>query len=240
MGYLSQKKHAIRENIFFIAASVVMSFLAVALLINPEFVFLGFNLFHFYCLSILLAIGAVYSKRVIPSIVLLIVLIITYTLISISGNIFLSDKFKGEYTTEIEFGKESKFEGALNKGIIISGDDVFASYALINEEAPLMLIKVDMKDLPKRKYSGILRNLQKFVMQQDVEVVVYGDFGMPEWSKLFRRFTEVSGLTVKNRLIFDSFFAVPHFYMLGYNNVGINDLKVSNGEIKIKISYDIL
>ena len=240
MGYLSQKKLAARESVFFMLSSVIMSVFAVVLLVNPEFVFLGFNLFHFYCISVLLTIAALWAKKIVPLVVMSVVLVITYTLIAMSGNIFLSDKVKGNYVADIAFGEDSKLTGELSKGVVMSGKDTFASYAVINEEAPLMLIKVDLRGIEKKKYSAILRNLHKFVMQQDIEVVVFGDFGMPEWSKLFRRFTEVSGLAVKNRLVFKSLFDVPHFYVLGFNNIGIKDLSVGKKQIKVKVSYDIL
>lgn len=240
MGYLNQKKRKERENIFFVAVSILMVSVSFLLLLNSEFTILHLNLFHFYCLGCVLFIGAICAKKILPMVVLGGSLLVVYVLLAISGNIFFSDKVAGKYEAKIEFNDSLEIRGALSKGVLVSGQKMIASYAMINEEAPLMVIMVDFRGISRNKYEPLLKNLHRFIMKQDTEVVLLGNFGMPAWSKTFRKFVEASGLTVKNRFIFDGIFSVPKFYVLGYKGVGIKDINRKDGKLSVYISYDIL
>lgn len=168
-------------------------------------------------------------------------LLINYVLLAISGNIFFSDKIADGYSVDIEFGDNKKLSArALSKGILVAEQKEFASYEIINENAPVMLVRVDFREIDPKKHAGLLKKLHRFIVKQNIEIIVYGNFEMPSWSKHFRKFTEATGLSVKNKFIFDGFFSVPKFYILGYSNVGIKDLKISDEKIKAEISYDIL
>ncbi len=240
MGYLSQKKHKVREKVFFIAATVVMTLVTLALLINHEFSFLGLNLFHFYCISWLLLIGAVAARKLVIGILLGIILLVNYVLLAMSTNIFFSDSIKGDYHINVTYKGISEYDKVLSKGILMVGQTSFAEYAVINEEAPIMLIKVDLNSVDKDKYALVLQSLRNFVMKQNVELVVWGDFGVPAWSKVFRDFIDASGLSVKNRLIFYGFSKAPSFYILGYSNIGVNNITHIGSEVKATIDYNIL
>jgi len=240
MGYLSQKKNKVRLNVFFAGISLVSVFLVMLLLINPEFGFWGLNLFHFYCISILLFLIALFMQKWLPVAILGISALIIYVLIAMSGNLFFSDRLNGSYRITAEFNKFGISNDAITKGNLVADEKSFASYAVVNEDAPIMLIKVDFRNIDAKKYSVLLKSLHKFIIKQDIEVVLFGDFAMPSWSKVFRKFTEYSGMTVKNRFIFDSIGAVPSFYVLGYNNIGISDIEVQANEGKVVLDYNIL
>lgn len=239
MGYLSQKKHRERENIFFAVASFVMVSISILLLINREFTFLWFNLFHFYCLGGILFVTAVIARKVVPILCLGSALVVIYVLLAISGNIFFSDKISGDYEIEIESKGNLDIAGTLSKGTLIAGNKIVASYAIVNEEAPLMVIMVDFRGIAKNNYKSMFKSLHKFVIKQDLEIVLVGNFGIPAWSKYFRRFIEASGMTVKNRFVFDNIIAPPQFYVLGYKGVGISDITQKNGNRVVKVSYKL-
>ncbi len=239
MGYLSQKKYKERENVFFVAASIIMVAVAFGLLLNPEFTFLNLNLFHFYCVGFIVFLAAVVAKKLVPILVLGLSLIVIYVLLAISGNIFFSDRVDGIYEAEIVFNNNLEIPSAMSKGVLVSDDKVLASYAVVNEEAPLMVIMVDFRGFDKAKYKALLKSLRKFVIKQDVEVVLLGDFGMPAWSRRFRKFTEASGLMVKNRFVFDGFFTPPQFYVLGYKEVGVKSITRKEKDWVVKISYNL-
>lgn len=67
---------------------------------------------------------------------------------------------------------------------------------------------------------------------QDDPVIVVGDFGEPSWSPEMKDFLSATQLKVKNRMILKSRrhrfnpFAVPQFYVLAFDNVGIISLDV--------------
>ncbi len=239
MGYLSQKKYKERENVFFVVVSIVMAAIAFLLLLNPEFTFFNLNLFHFYCIGFIAFLAAVVAKKLVPILVLGLSLVVIYVLLAISGNIFFSDRVNGGDEVEVTFNNDLEMPAALSKGVLVSDDKVLASYAVVNEEAPLMVIMVDFRGFAKDKYKTLLKNLRKFVIKQDVEVVLLGNFGMPAWSKHFRKFTEASGLMVKNRFIFDGFFSVPQFYVLGYKEVGVKSITRKGNNWIVKVSYNL-
>ena len=239
MSYLKQKKHNYRKTVFFNIVSITMLLLSFILFANPLITFLQLNLFHFYCLTWFLFIASVITKKIIPSSILCIALIIFYTLISISGNIFISENYHGKHSIEIEYKPSKKLENTILKGFLILGKDVFASYYLVNAQAPITIIYTNFENFDTKKHPILLNELHKFINKQTANVIVMGNFAMPSWSPLFRKFTEDTGLKVKNKFIFNSFFSVPHFYILGFNNIGINQLKIKDATISAQISYDV-
>ncbi len=240
MGYLSQKKYRLRERIFFISATVFMALVTGALLLNSEFSICGLNLFHFYCISWILFIGAVIAKKIVVSLFLGIVLVVNYVLLAMSANIFFSDTVKGDYQINISYDNIVKYNKPLSKGVLMLGQTSFAEYAVVNEEAPIMVIKVDLSLVDKSKRSLVFQSLNNFLMKQEVELVVLGNFEMPAWAKEFRDFIDISGLSVKNRLVFNKFLQVSSFYILGYNNVGVARITKSEADIETVIDYSIL
>lgn len=245
MGYLSQKKFKIRENISLHIAAVIFAIIALILFFNPEFTLFRLNLFHFYCLSIIFMIWAIAAHKIIPSLVIFIACVISYTQLSIAGNIFLSDNYNGSHSHNISYSDSLKINKADAKGELFFGKNEFAQYAIINGDSPLLIVRIDLAPLSRDKYSVILKELHKFIVKQDMPVVLFGNFNMPSWAKPFRRFSEYSGLNVKNRLIFSNskekgLFAIPHFYILGFSHMGIDNLRVHKGNISVNINYDII
>ncbi len=245
MGYLSQKKHKFREAVILYIASIVFAIIALVLFLQPEFTLFKINLFHFYCLSIIFFIWAIISRKLLPSIVIGITCIITYTQLSIAGNIFLSDDYNGDYTYNITYTDSLQVDAPITKGKLFLYKQEFAQYAVINSDAPLLVVRISLNDLPDHTYPTILKELNKFIVKQDIPVVLFGDFNMPSWAHSFRNFSEYSGLKVKNRLIFANaqnhgLFAVPHFYILGYSHLGISNLKTAKKSFSAQINYSLL
>lgn len=245
MGYLSQKKHKIRENIALNCISVICAIMAAILFKYPEFVLFKLNLFHFYCIIILLLIWAIAARKWLPATVVGIACAVCYIQLSISGNIFISDKYDGEHFHHIEYTNNLQIDDAKGKGGLFFGKQEFAQYAIISGMSPLLIVKVDLGELPHEKYAVILKELHKFVVKQDMPVVMMGNFNMPSWAKVFRRFSEYSGLKVKNRIIFanakeQGFFAIPHFYILGFGHLGIKNLQVDKKKMSFDVEYDII
>ncbi len=239
MGYLKQKKQNYRKTIFFNIVSIAMLLLSFTMFTNPQLTFLRLNLFHFYCITWFLFIASIIAKRFIPSSILCIALIIFYTLISISSNIFISENYQGKHFIDIEYKPSKQLENTISKGFLILEKEIFASYSLVNNQAPISIIYVDFEKFDTQKHPLLLNELHKLIIRQTSNVIVIGNFAMPSWSLQFRKFTEDTGLKVKNRFIFNSLFSVPHFYILGFNNVGINQLNIKNETISAQISYDV-
>ncbi|MBQ9235171.1 MAG: hypothetical protein IJ184_01720 [Alphaproteobacteria bacterium] len=243
MGYLSQKKHKIRETAVLQAAAALLALTAVILTINSEFTLLGLNIFHFYCLALIFWVAACKSRKIIPAVVLGCTAVVIYILLAIAGNIFLSDEYAGEHRRFIDTQDDWSATADI-KGSLLTGKYEFGRYAVINGDSPLLVLQVDLSGVARDKYPVLLKELSKFVIKQDMPAVVFGDFAMPAWAKEFRDFSESSGLKVKNRLIFGkngfNIFALPQFYILGFNHMGIADLKTAQGQVSFNVIYDIL
>lgn len=252
MGYLSQKKQQQRENIFCLVMMAVLTLLTAGSFAAPGFRIVFFNLFHLYCLSGMLFVYALWRQRYKTALFFTGVLLISYTILSSTTNLFLSDHFKGKLSLEFSFDDDRTLtQDFASSDILASGSVIFnrhtASYIVIRRPAPLTLMRVDFRKAAKNDYPQIFKQLSDFILTQDNPVIVFGEFGVPAWSKPFKHFLEVSGLTVKNRLLFTNgpsynIFSTPGFYVLGFQDMGINDIVVRRKDSKttvlIKASFN--
>lgn len=243
MGYLSQKKHQARENIIFLTAAAIVILLTAGSFANPGFCFGFFNLFHLFCLSGLLFLYALWRRKYKFILFFALAWLINYTTLSSSANIFLSDKFDGSRRLELEFtpGQELaalfKQEDIAASGSLIIAGKYTASYVVVGRDEPLTIIQVEFVKIPDNEYPLIFKHLSDFILRQDTPVIVFGEFGIPAWNRSFKQFLDISGLSVKNRLLFTqnspyNIFSVPGFYVLGFREMGVNDIFVSQKDEK--------
>lgn len=236
MGYLSQKKLHKRENIVLMIMIAVVIVLTACFVMNPDCSCKYFNLFHLYCLTGLLSIYAIWRQKYKAAILFVIFFLISYISLAAYTNIFLSDDFDGTQSLELAFNPKQKLIDSfdkteiMNAGTIIVAKKYTAHYVLVNKQTPLMIIEVDFSRANKADYPLIFKHLHEFILKNDNPVIIFGKFGIPAWSKPFKEFINISGLTVKNRLIFDrgfNIFATPDFYILGFRDMGIKDISAT-------------
>ena len=248
MGYLSQKKHQTRENIFLYTTAAALTALTAKSFADPGFSFGFFNLFHLYCLAGLLLVYALWVKKYKPALFFGVLLLINYTTLSAAGNIFLSDAFNGRESLTLVFAPNKDFvetaeENKIAAGSLILAHRHIAPYTVINQDNPLTLVRVDFRQAQDSEYPLIFKHLHEFLLKQDNPVILFGEFGVPAWHRLFKQFLDDSGLTIKNHLLFTqgskfNIFSMPGFYVLGFHEMGISSIKRNGKEIIVKTSFN--
>lgn len=249
MGYLSQKKSQNRKNLFFKVTSVVVIFLSLLLVYNPDLTFCKLNLFHLFLLSFLLLVLSLYARSFKTSAIFLLSFIICYTNLNSSCNIFLSDSFSGKDTINLTFSPNEPFLYPSSstieaRGTLILAERHQAFYTTTKEPHPLTIIQVNFKSATQKEYPLLFRHLHQFIVSQNNPVIVYGEFGIPAWQKVFRTFLAKSGLSVKNSLVFTSdskynIFSTPSFYILGFSKMGVSNISLNDAKEDKNVSFDI-
>lgn len=250
MGYLSQKKHQFRENLFLNVISIVLTFFTLFSLINVNFDIVFPNFFHLYILSFIMFIYSLIANKYKVSLIFVMLFIINYTVLSASGNIFLSDTYNGTKKIKLTFDESLNINGDFcgsetNTGSLILADKVIAPYIKIKNNTPLTIVKINLKDVSLNLRKKILKKLKAFITKQDNPVILYGDFGEPSWKRHLRRFIVQTRLSVKNRLLFTrdkpyNVFSTPSFYVLGFNDMGIDNVVIKNNGKTNIINFDVL
>ena len=249
MGYLSQKKHQFRENLLLNVTSIVLTFFTLFSLANSGFDIVFPNLFQLYVLSFIMLIYSAIVKKYKICLIFMMLFIINYTALSSSGNIFLSDFYDGNKKIELTFNNHSDVSGKfgdakINKGALVFADNITAPYIKIENENPMMIIKVNLRNIKTKLRKKVLNQLAHFITKQDNPVVLFGDFGVPSWNRYLRKFTIQARLTIKNKILFTNnsaykFFSLPSFYILGFNNMGVDNIKISDDPNQ-NVKFDIL
>lgn len=120
----------------------------------------------------------------------------------------------------------------LKEGLVRLSPEVSAYYLIPKSSQKVVLINVDFSHLEYSDAPLVFNNLSHFVSMQDYPVIVFGDFKLAAWSRIFTDFLDNTRLAVKNHLIMSDGglkfnpFVVPSVYVLGYDNIGVNDVKV--------------
>jgi hypothetical protein len=107
----------------------------------------------------------------------------------------------------------------------------------------MTIIKINLDKYSSKVRKKVLKQLKNFVIKQDNPVILYGDFGVPAWNRYLRRFMVQTRLSIKNRLLFTkgasyNIFTTPSFYILGFNAMGIENLKIKNNDKTV--TFDVL
>lgn len=249
MGYLSQKKHRIRTNIFLSIMSFVLTMLTVLLLLKSNGVSSYLNVFHLYCMAGLLLVYAMFVKHFRHAVLFGLIFAVSYTALSSHGNIFLSERFDGNKELELQFTPDDDWTETLQAEKLAGGTLIVAyhyvvPYIVVDKDAKLTVLKVDFRDATASEYPLIFNHLREFMTTRDNPIIIFGEFGLPFWSKTFSRFLDNSGLQIKNRLIFTAnspfnIFSTPGFYVLGFHNMGIRNIQVTPPKVRTLISYNV-
>lgn len=223
-------------------------------LVYPGFNVVFFNLFHLYVVSFCLMVYSTFIKRYKIAVFFALFFLINYTTLSSSTNLFFPDKFVGSKNIELNFASNIDLSNYFHEnkeasGAIIIAKKFVAPYVIIKENNSLLtLIKVDFRGADKNQYSQIFSQLHQFIVKQDNPVIIFGEFAVPAWDRSFKKFLNLSGLTVKNELIFTSkshynFFTTPSFYILGFQEMGVSRTKISEinniKTIKTNVSFNL-
>ena len=107
-----------------------------------------------------------------------------------------------------------------------------------------MIINVDFSQMTPAEEALVFNSMNEFVLEQNIPVIIVGNFGISSWKEVFSGFLRQSGMEVKNRVILSdgkSFFnplVKPSIYLLGYKTLGVEQISFLNrGDNK---SYPIL
>ena len=220
----------------------MLSFVALLSLLSfwyPGFNIIFFNLFHLYIVSFCLIVYSIFIRRYKIAGFFALFFMINYTTLSSSTNLFFPDTFVGSRNIELNFASNVDLSNYFHEnkeasGAIIIAKEFVAPYVIIKENNSLLtLVKVDFIGADKKQYSQIFSQLHQFIVKQDNPVIIFGEFGIPAWDKSFKEFLNLSGLAVKNELIFTNkshynFFTTPSFYILGFQEMGVSRTKISD------------
>lgn len=257
MGYLSQKKRNAREGTFLKWMLFIFTILTLLFLLPQKDIFLKNWLFQIYVINILIFIYALIIRRFYYCLGFAVLLVVNYFQIAMSARIFTNFDSSGEHDISVIYSPASPLEVEadnaiiLRKGHLVLGQKEIAPFMAIEKNGHVFtLIRVDLEhNTPKERAIGLLQ-LRNFISDQDDPVIVFGDFGLPAWSKEMKAFLEDTNLEIKNRILFVktgsrySYFSSPKFYILSFQNVGVEDINVfapkddeSYPEIKVHLSF---
>ena len=246
MGYFSQKKKHQRENNFLTVSAILAGALAF-LLILPDswtgsFSWIDNYLFQLYALAVLVFFYALWLGRWSFAAFFAFCLLIIFTSLSSYANIFFNTRVNDRHHMQLTYrpGEALEVSGRgmvlLRSGHLNLGDEIRAPFATYEKDLQVYtLIGVDFDGLSPRDMAEAFERLRTFISLQDDPVIVYGNFGIPAWSPLLKKLLLATDLKVKNRLVLaDAGFrfnplAVPQFYLLAFENVGLNTLRTEAG-----------
>lgn len=90
-----------------------------------------------------------------------------------------------------------------------------------------VFLALSTEGLSRRRQEQALQAVSAFISAEDDPVIVFGNFGMPAWDRLFTKFLADSGLEVKNTLFADvlGVFTPPTEYVIGYRNLEFSGIR---------------
>lgn len=106
-----------------------------------------------------------------------------------------------------------------------------ASYLNVKKgDKQILLLNVNFTDLSDAEVDTVYNNLTEFVLEQNLPIVIIGNFGLPSWSQRFQKFLTDTELEVKNRIILSDGrhlfnpLQIPELNVLGYKALGLVDI----------------
>lgn len=242
MGYFSQKKKHQRENNFLFATALLTGFLAFLLAFPPVWPaagrFAADYLFQIYLLIILILIYALWLGRWSFAAYFAVGLLIIFTYMSSYANLFFNIRVDDRHHMQLSYQSNDKLDVSgrglvlLRSGHLNLDNNLQAPFASYEKNLQVFtFIKVDFPQGNPQQLRQAFERLRTFITMQDDPVIVYGNFGVPAWSPDFKKFLLLTDLKVKNRLWLTGKggrynpFAVPQFYILAFENVGVNSLQ---------------
>lgn len=259
MGYFSQRKKHERETFFLKVMLIMLGLLAVAgfMLANDSYIIAYINAYRFqiYCITLLVFIYSLFLRHYLYGLSFTLLLIINYTVISASANLFTNHQLSAEHRLVINYQRHHPLKVdasallVLRNGRININNENQAQFLTCEKNFHVFtMVAVDFSHYDYQKTKTSFDNLKKFIAQQDDPVIVIGNFGEPAWSPTFATFLNDTGLEVKNKLILGDKhrafnpFSIPQFYILGFANLGVDDISIKysandNPKIKAMLSF---
>lgn len=106
-----------------------------------------------------------------------------------------------------------------------------ASYLNIQKGGKqVLLLNVNFAGLSAAEENTVYNNLTEFVLEQNLPIIIIGNFGRPSWSQRFQKFLADTELEVKNRIILSDGrhlfnpLQIPEINVLGYKALGLADI----------------
>ncbi len=254
MGYFSQRKRREREKIFLKVMTSLIGIYTFLLffhsLDNGFIVGVKNYLFQAYLLTLCILFMALYLERWLSGLFLLAFLLVQYTNLSSTANLFFNREVSDKHHINLTYQKgepllvEAKGHILLRSGHLNLSENLQAGFITFEKNQNVFtVIDVDFSKVSAQSRKTAYEQLRKFIVMQDDPVIVIGDFAETPWAKMFKKFLLDTELEVKNKvLLFDNNrrfnpFVVPTFYVLAFNNVGVNDIEfqaVDNEPLKVR------
>ena len=244
MGYFSQRKKRERENLFMVISLSLIAIIYCILLFDIQncqvIDFLRGWQFHFYLFNAFLLLYTLFRTKFLYSFIAVILLVFNYASLAKTARLFFNEASENTQFFEITYQKgEQNYNILLNSqeyvifrsGKIDLSPNIKATFISLKKlDKPLTIVNIDFSKAPKVELSIAFNNLAQFVEGQDEPIIVVGDFQVPSWTPLFRKFLLKTELKVKNHVILSDghqafkFFVIPAINILGFDNVSLKQL----------------
>ena len=190
MGYLSQKKRNIRENNVLISGLVIILVLSF-LLFFDNVSFLKNNFFIIYIINIIFTFYAFCVRRYSLGLLFSIFVFINFFHITSTSRLFFNKSYNNGYEFIVSYDADKLDKGAseieINK---ITNNIISYTYKLTKQDNDISIVKLDLSNQTSSTRQQQLNLLYKFIVNQDIPVVVLGDFGTSVWQPSIQRFLE--------------------------------------------------
>lgn len=254
MGYFSQRKKHARQNMFMLISLMVLAIVYFLLWFDDGtdsfFRYLRQGQFHFYLYNIFLLLYTLFHRHIIYAVFSIFLLFWNYGSLAQSARLFFNQEPKGLNHLEVTYQKgNQKYLPIVENNIKHQGKmelspHLGASFVSVEKQGTLItVVNLDFSKKYKPEIFTALQNLEKFVLAQNGPVIIIGDFGIPSWDVLFRKFLINTRLSVKNKVLFTDgkspfcFWFVPTLNILGFDNVGIKDIYMKKQKLHINLGY---
>lgn len=244
MGYFSKRKKQERIDTFLavsLTAFILLAVLNFANIMSSLDIWIDNYRFQIQIALILFLIMTLFYRKVLASILTIVLILINSTIISSDANAFLPDKVEGDQNIHVSFhqGKTDFFEimevvdAPTNRiGTISLSPEQQATFINFTENGTVFtLANLDFSSIKSQERKMVFDNLTEFVIGQDNPLIIVGNFGIPAWAPEFKKFLIDTSLEVKNQVLLTNGhskfnpFAVPTINLLAYRNVGIQSLE---------------
>ncbi len=259
MGYFSQRKKHERENLFMVCSLWGIAVVYFATLLGGQnsglVIFFNQWAFHFYLFNLFILAYTLWHKKLVYFLFALIFLILNYVSVAQTANLFFNQGAKASDEVRLTYQKGTQNhikieniseEQIRRSGIIELSPKRQASFVVFeNNHRLFTLISLDFKKLKNKEQKMVFSNLAEFVQSRDEPVIMVGDFGIPAWSDVFKRFLVKTELKVKNKILLtdghNAFkpLSVPTINVLAYNNIGIKRLNFDSKSKKFDIQLNL-
>lgn len=207
--------------------------------------------FQIYLLNILALVYSLFIRRFFASFIFVFMLLINYFNLASCTQIFINRDVSSErgfhltYMPKQDLHISGENIEKIRSGRILLAPNAEAYFSTIKQQEQILtLIQIDWENISYKEKKTAIKQLERFILSLDNSTVVYGDFGVPAWSRSMKNLMENTGLKVKNRLVFSYkgrtsiLFSIPSFYVLSFQNVGVKSIKAKPARVDIDISIN--